>query len=132
MLWPAFTAASTDPLRARLVAQQALQDGRGCVVFKVHAQRARPIGDLKHHSFEGDLLFQPAATLRVKALREPTLHNLRQGTPDATGDFCCSTGGLASRRLSFDEAKERTQVLVELYEEDGIPDAVVVRAPALA
>ena len=122
LLWPAFTAASTNPAAALPTPEEG-----GGFVFKVHMQRARPVAEFAHHTFKADLLLQARTTVRVKAFREPTLYNLRHGTPNAAGDFNCSAGELATRQLSLDEAKQRALVLVELYEEEQLPDSIVIR-----
>ena len=127
LLWPAFTAASTDPATA-LPSSSGTEEGGG-FVFKVHAQRARPVAEFAHHTFKADLLLHARTTVRVKAFREPSLYNLRHGTPNAAGDFNCSAGDLAMRQLSLDEAKQRAYVLVELYEEEELPDCLIIRPP---
>ena len=111
MLWPAFTAASTDP------SSSLPRESEGpCVVFKVHAQRARPIRDFAHYSFKGDLLLQPRTTLRVKAYLEPTAHNLRQGTPNAVGDFKVTVAEQVAEELNEGCGREVAEKMAEEQE----------------
>ncbi len=119
--WPSFTSTTTDFSIASEYGCKNLATSEASVIFKVYTQRVRPIEAFSYYPFERELLYPPNMRFRVTGLWEPTKFNIRQGTPQPSGDFQISTDQLLQGKLSLDEARTRQKVLITLAEE--VPEA---------